>query len=219
MRLIPSLGAAHRVKSWLLSYWAMLPEAIAAAERALELNRNDTLAHQLLALYELQSGHAERSRELIQQAMRLSPRDPNEYRSLHILARAEIALNEPDRALDHLQQAIVSNPEMHFVRLFVATAHGRAGRHREARQAIDEFVKFEPHLFQGQSPETRIIMRAQLELAARGYYLGTVDGRLGPFTQQALLEFQLASGLPPSSELDAPTLSRLNECLHEQGPE
>lgn len=62
----------------------------AAAERAVALNRNDSIAHRLLALFELQSGRAERSRAVIEQAMRLSPRDPNHWGSIAILARAQI---------------------------------------------------------------------------------------------------------------------------------
>ena len=64
---------------------------IAAAETAIAMNRNDSMAHRLLALFELQIEHPERSRAMIEQAMRLSPRDPNHWASLWILARAQIA--------------------------------------------------------------------------------------------------------------------------------
>jgi class 3 adenylate cyclase len=53
-----------------------LPEAIGAVEEAIALNRNDSLSHRLLALLELQSDRPERSRIMIEQTMRLSPRDP-----------------------------------------------------------------------------------------------------------------------------------------------
>ena len=49
-------------------------------------------------LFELQAGRADRSRAVIEQAMRLSPRDLNHWGSLAILARAQIALAEIDAA-------------------------------------------------------------------------------------------------------------------------
>jgi tetratricopeptide (TPR) repeat protein len=209
LELAPKLGAAHRVRSWLLGYKNLLAEAIAAAEVAIELNRNDNLAHQLLALFELQSGDAGRSRALIEQAIRLSPRDPNQWGSLQILARAEIALGELEAALDHLHKAIIANPEMRFIRLFLATAHARAGREQEARKVIAGILSEEPDLLVGQSAAVQSVMRVQLELAARGYYLGTVDGRIGAFTQRAIAEFQRDCGIAVSGDLDASTLTRL----------
>src|SRR4029078_857865 len=80
----PKMGAAHRIRSWVFGYRDRLPEAIAAAETAIAMNRNDSMAHRLLALFELQFGDPERSRALIEQAMRLSPRDPNHRASLWI---------------------------------------------------------------------------------------------------------------------------------------
>ena len=49
-------------------------------------------------LFELQAGRADRSRAVIEQAMRLSPRDPNHWGSLAILARTPIALAEIEAA-------------------------------------------------------------------------------------------------------------------------
>ena len=77
LALEPKIAAAHRVRSWIFGFRNQLPESIAAAERAITLNRNDSMAHRLLALFELQAGRADRSRAVIEQAMRLSPRDPN----------------------------------------------------------------------------------------------------------------------------------------------
>jgi adenylate cyclase len=94
LALEPRRGDANRIKSWAFGYRNRLHEAIAAAETAIALNRNDSLAHRLLALWELQVGRPERSRAVIEQAMRLSPRDPNHSGSLAILARAQIALGE-----------------------------------------------------------------------------------------------------------------------------
>jgi tetratricopeptide (TPR) repeat protein len=209
LALDPKMGSAHRVRASVLGYRHQLQEAIVASETAIALNRNDSYAHRLLALYELQSGHPQRSRALIEQEMRLSPRDPNHWSSLQFLARAQIALGETEAALVNLRKAIALNPDVEFIRLFVATAYGRMGKDKEAREAIAEFLHLIPDLMEGQSEAGKTIMKAQLELAARGYYLGIIDGRIGPFVQQALVEFQHDQDIPASGELDGATLAKL----------
>ena len=52
-------------------------------------------------------------------------------------------------------------------------------------------------------------MKAQLELAARGYYLGIVDGRIGAFTERALAAFQRDQGMMQTCELDGATIAKL----------
>jgi TolB-like protein/class 3 adenylate cyclase len=209
LALDPKMADAHSVKSWVLAFRHRLPEAIAAAEMAIALNRNDVLAHRLLALFELQSGRPEHSRALSEQAMRLSPRDPYHWSSLSTLARAQIALGESEAALTNLRQALAANPEGDFVRLYFAPAYARMGRDKEARKAIAEFLSATPDLMTGQSEIARMVMTAQLELAARGYYLGTIDGRIGPFSQRALAEFQRDQGLVETGDLDGVTLAKL----------
>jgi tetratricopeptide (TPR) repeat protein len=209
LALEPKLAAAHRVKSWVLGYRSRLPEAIAAAEAAIALNRNDSLAHRLLALFELQAGRPERSRAVIEQAIRLSPRDPNHWASLGILARAQIALGESETALTNLRTAIAANPEVNFIRLYFATAYGRMGRGKEAREAIAEFLRMNSDLMAGKSETVTTVMKAQLELAARGYYLGNADGHIGPFSETALAAFQRDQGIIETSVLDDVTLEKL----------
>lgn len=209
LTLDPKIAAAHRVKSWIFGYRNRLPESIAAAELAIILNRNDCMAHRLLALFELQAGRPERSRAVIEQAMRLSPRDPNHWGSLAILARAQVALGECEMALSNLRMAIATNPDANFVRLYFATAYGRMGRDGEAREAIAEFLRMSPDLMAGKSEPARVVVKAQLELAARGYYLGTVDGRLGHFSESALAAFQRDQGIMGTSVFDDVTLEKL----------
>jgi len=205
----PKLAAAHCIKSWVLCYRNRLPEAIVAAETAIALNRNDSLAHRLLALFELQSGRPERSRALIERAIRLSPRDVNHAGSLAILARSQIALGDNEAALANLRKAIAVNPELTYIRLFLATAYGHMGRNEEAREALAEFLQKSPNLMVGKSDPVVTVMKAQLELAARGYYLGTVDGSVGLFTQRALAAYQRDQALGVTGELNDVTLAKL----------
>jgi hypothetical protein len=75
------------------------------------------------------------------------------------------------------------------------------GRDKEARAAIAEFLRMSPDLMADRSEAVKIVMKAQLQLAARGYYFGTVDGRIGAFTQRALGAFQRHEGIMETSEL------------------
>lgn len=210
LSLDPKMATAYRVKAWLLSYHDRLPEAVAAAEKALTLNRNDSVAHALLGLLELQLGHFERSREVIQQAIRLSPRDPNLWLAWLVLARAQIALGEGDEALITLRMAVAANPDESFFRVFIATAHGRMGRAKEARESIAEFLRLNPNLMNGRSETAKTLLCAQLELSVRGYYIGTIDGIAGQFLQRALTAFQRDQSIAETGKLDETTAAKLN---------
>jgi peptidoglycan hydrolase-like protein with peptidoglycan-binding domain len=52
-------------------------------------------------------------------------------------------------------------------------------------------------------------MRVQLELKARGFYAGPVDGRLTDEVRNALRAFQIVQRLPESGTMDNATLAKL----------
>jgi hypothetical protein len=58
------------------------------------------------------------------------------------------------------------------------------------------------------SPD-QIVMNVQVQLRDAGYYVGTVDGVLGPQTRQALAAFQADNGLAVTSAVDEPTLATM----------
>ena len=155
-------------------------------------------------------GNSERSQKVIQQAIKLSPRDPNLWLAWQVLARAQIALGEGDEALINLQRAAAANPDESFFRAFMATAHGRMGRGKEARDAIAEFLRLNPNLMNGRSETAKTLLCAQLELSARGHYIGTIDGIAGPFLQRALTAFQRDQSIAETGELDETTAAKLN---------
>ena len=59
----------------------------------------------------------------------------------------------------------------------------------------------------GIKPTTREIQQA---LKNAGFYQGTVDGKLGPVTRQAISEFQRVNGLNPDSVVGQQTWSKLS---------
>jgi peptidoglycan hydrolase-like protein with peptidoglycan-binding domain len=57
--------------------------------------------------------------------------------------------------------------------------------------------------------DAKTVAQAQKTLNDRGFRTGGVDGRMGPQTQAALVNFQRAEKLPPTGKLDRPTLTAL----------
>jgi hypothetical protein len=55
----------------------------------------------------------------------------------------------------------------------------------------------------------QVIVNVQIQLQRDGYYVGAIDGILGPMTRRALAAFQLDNGLAVTSTIDQPTLSVL----------
>ena len=203
------MAIAYRVRSWIFSESGRIPEAVTAAETAIALNRNDFLAHSLLALALLHQGEAERSRLAGEKAVKLSPRDPNLWAPLSVVARAQALLGENDAAIANLHKAAIANPAASFIRLNLAAAYGRMGRDQEAREALGDFLRMVPDLMEVRPENERTIIRGQIELAVRGYYFGTADGVVAIMGRRALAEFQHAEGLAETCEFDAATLARL----------
>jgi len=57
--------------------------------------------------------------------------------------------------------------------------------------------------------DAKIVRQAQKTLNDRGFRTGGVDGRMGPQTQAALVNFQRAEKLQPTGKLDRSTLNKL----------
>ena len=58
-------------------------------------------------------------------------------------------------------------------------------------------------------PPDQVIANVQSALQQQGYYQGEVDGLLGPFTREALANYQRDQGLYETSAIDQPTLQSL----------
>jgi hypothetical protein len=61
----------------------------------------------------------------------------------------------------------------------------------------------------GDLPPDQIIVNVQVALQQQGYYVGAIDGDLGPQTRGALAAYQADHGLAITSAVDGPTLQTL----------
>jgi peptidoglycan hydrolase-like protein with peptidoglycan-binding domain len=57
------------------------------------------------------------------------------------------------------------------------------------------------------------IKQMQMALKSAGFYKGSVDGRMGPQTKQAIKEFQKANGLKADGIIGRQTLEKLSRYL------
>ena len=65
-----------------------------------------------------------------------------------------------------------------------------------------------PQSTQSAVPESQV-KQAQQQLKSAGLYKGTVDGKMGTDTQQAIEQFQQKHGLPATGTLDEQTMAAL----------
>lgn len=88
----------------------------------------------------------------------------------------------------------------------------------DVRDLVDEFINaylsVQPHPTgnagpTSTSPRRDLVRQVQQRLQTVGFNPGTIDGTLGPQTQQALRWFQNAQGLRSTGDLDEPTLNAL----------
>lgn len=79
-----------------------------------------------------------------------------------------------------------------------------------SRELLDHLKFHLPKVYaRGTAPQAAIGLAVQQELARRGYYLGAVDGKVGPRTQSAVRGFQKDAGLTVNGVVDQGLLDRL----------
>lgn len=89
-------------------------------------------------------GRAGETVTYVQQALRLSPRDPSLANWLSFIGRAEFYLGRDDAAIDSLLKAEVVNPRLSGIYLHLAAAYALTNRDTPARDALAQFEKLEP---------------------------------------------------------------------------
>lgn len=206
----PQNAVAFYIRAHVFFGRGQLQDAIDACEASLALDHNYASAYGFLAAMVRLDGHPERSVTLLQQAMLLSPRDPEMWTWLQYLGRAQSDLGQAEDAIANFRRAIAINPAAPAYQwTLLSTAYARAKRPMEAREAMDTFLRLSPHLMDGKSEEIVRAMQLQIQLAIRGYYLGVIDGDIGRQTRKALAWFQRDQGIAASEQADDETVRRL----------
>jgi TolB-like protein/class 3 adenylate cyclase len=137
LSLAPEDALSHLSMGIILSFTNRAVQGIAEFERALALNPNLPGAHALIGQSKLFIGREEETEAHVQEALRLSPRDPWVYIWLLTAGFAKSLLGRPVEAISWLRRSIESNrnyPSCHFL---LAAALANLSRMEEARSEVE----------------------------------------------------------------------------------
>jgi adenylate cyclase len=147
LRIDQSDAEAHAAIGAALINLADFPLATFHFQRALAVNPNSARAYRGLAAPFLYRGQPARGREMLNSALRLSPRGETAAR-----VRAQIAMSyyfERDypAALTAAQQAIAEHPHHPWAHRWLAASLGQLGHVQEATAALQKAIKVSPESF------------------------------------------------------------------------
>ena len=91
-------------------------------------------------------GRFEQAKSDIQQAMRLSPRDPLRATWQLQLGEVELETGHAHAAIDHYQKAFDAGYRAHFIYADLAAAYALVGKMDEAKSALAEARRLNPSL-------------------------------------------------------------------------
>jgi adenylate cyclase len=123
----PRSAYAHYVKGKVLNQQNRLQEAILEFETSLGMNQNAAVSSHWLALCKLATGAIEEVVPLEQQAIRVSPRDPNIGWWYRVIGTVHLLQSRNDEAILWLEKARRSIPAASIVRAHLAAAYGLKG--------------------------------------------------------------------------------------------
>ena len=117
-------------------------QAIAAAERAVELNPNGADAYCALGYILHQSGRPAEAIDLFKKAIRLNPFPPSYY--LMFLGSAYSSVRQYEEAIDALKKSIHLEPNNLFAHVILAATFIKAEREEEAHNQAAEVLRIDP---------------------------------------------------------------------------
>jgi adenylate cyclase len=144
--LSPDNMRAYWVKCEYLNASHRPNEALGTANTGLAINPNYAPLLAARSSAESSLGHFEQAKSDVQQAMRLSPRDPIIGMFHVILGDAELGLGHFDAAIDEYHNAIDASYRVFFAYSNLAAAYALEGKMDEAKTALAEARRIFPNL-------------------------------------------------------------------------
>jgi TolB-like protein/DNA-binding winged helix-turn-helix (wHTH) protein/cytochrome c-type biogenesis protein CcmH/NrfG len=141
----PNNAWAHHYKALILGFQGRSNEAIAEEELAISMDPSVVEANLSLGGFVRRLGQFERSLELIDKALRLSPRDPSVSYWYGAKADALFALKRYDEAIEWARRTITTDPNNPGVNGTLAAALALTGRDAEAQEVVQRLGSLPPH--------------------------------------------------------------------------
>ena len=144
MRLAPGDPYAHYALAIHSNSVAQPDQAIAAAQRAIDVSPSFALAHFILGVSRIWAGRAALAIEPMQRGFRLNPNDPQSFVWMHFLALAHILSGEHAEAAERAAETVAMRSDSHLGYAMLACSLSYLGREAEARRALDEMLRVQP---------------------------------------------------------------------------
>jgi len=119
-------------------------QGIAECERALAIDRNLAPAHAMIGLAKFRIGCGEETQAHVDEALRLSPRDPFVAAWLSIAGDAKLFLGRDEEAVSLFSRAIALNRNNPYTHFLLAAALANLGRAAEAKDAVQAGLGLNP---------------------------------------------------------------------------
>jgi TolB-like protein len=134
----PRSANVHFAKGEVLRAQKRYEEAIPEYETVIAFDRSSASALLALGHCKLMTGSIEELIPLVEQAIRLSPCDPQTAVMYYRIGEVHLLQSSTDKAIPWLEKARSSNPELHYVHAFLASAYALKG---ETERAADELAE------------------------------------------------------------------------------
>jgi tetratricopeptide (TPR) repeat protein len=144
--LAPANMSAYTAKSLYLNISLRPNDALRVANAGLAINPNSAYLYASRGNVEAYLRQFEQARSDVEQAMRLSPRDPRMGQFHNFLADAELGLGHLDAAIDESNTAIDAGYRNFFPYLNLAAAHALKGEIDQAKTPLAEARRLNPKL-------------------------------------------------------------------------
>jgi TolB-like protein len=145
LSLAPNNAAAHLALGTALMCTKRAAQAITEFEHALVLDRNSASAHSLTGYAKYLLGRAAETEAHINEAVRLSPRDPYAYRWFVWVGTAKVSLNADTEAVAWLRRGIEGNRNYSTPHFQLAALLALLGEMEEARSAAKAGLALDPN--------------------------------------------------------------------------
>jgi adenylate cyclase len=136
----------YSTKSVYLTNTGRAKEGLRVADAAIAINPNYASEYAYRSIAETVLGQFEQAKSDMQQAMRLSPRDPRMGPWHDYMAWAEAGLGHYDAAIEEANKAIDAGYKVFYPYLDLAAAHALKGEIDEAKTALTEARRLNPKL-------------------------------------------------------------------------
>jgi len=134
----PRSATVHFAKGEVLRAQKRYDEAIPKYETVLAFDRNSASALLALGHCKLMTGSIEELIPLVEQAIRLSPRDPQIAVMCYRIGEVHLLQSRTDKAISWLEKARSANPELQYVHAFLASAYALKGETERAAAELAE---------------------------------------------------------------------------------